>query len=522
MLEYILHHASLLNVIVLFTVTLFTVHLAQRSNESRNIQKLGTRASGRRHYLPYGIEILFKFVKHVKNHTQYELWQHLFAHYGHHRNPWTIELYPGGGRVIFTADHENIKAVLASQFADYGKGLQLYHDWHDFLGDSIFTMDGEKWYQSRQLLRPQFIKTRVSDLAVFERNVSILLSKLGGRGQEVNVGDLFFRYALDASTEFLLGHSVDSMNNPQIRFAEAFKEVSEIQNLKGTLGPFSVFLSRSTWAKFHDGIKVIDDFVNPFVERVLRLSPEEIDTKSKLDEGYTFLHALAGYTKDRTVLRDQIVSVLIAGRDTTASTLSWIFYQLSIHPSIQWKLRREIFDTVGHDRIPTYENLKSMKYLQHVINETLRLYPILPFNVRVALNNTTLPTGGGPDGTEPIGVLKDTIIAFSPLVLQRREDLYPPVSPDFPPINEFAPDRWYHWTPKSWTYIPFNGGPRICIGQQFALTEMAYTITRVFQKYASVEFRNGEAPKMKSDIILQPLGGVKVAFWEDAQKSHGE
>jgi len=225
---------------------------------------------------------------------------------------------------------------------------------------------------------------------------------------------------------------------------------------------------------------------------------------------------LAGYTKDKTVLRDQLYAILLAGRDTTACTLSWTFYELSKQPKIVEKLRQEIMNCVGPTRAPTYADLKSMRYLQHIMNETLRLYPVVPYNVRVALRDCTLPRGGGPNGDQPVGIPKDTPIGYSTLVMQRREDIYPPENSGFPPILEFVPERWDHWTPKSWTYVPFNGGPRICIGQQFALTEMSYTIVRIFQRYSRTQstMANGEHPGLKSDIVLAPHKGVHVAFWE--------
>lgn len=85
------------------------------------------------------------------------------------------------------------------------------------------------------------------------------------------------------------------------------------------------------------------------------------------------------------------------------------------------------------------------------MNETLRLYPIVPFNVRMALKDTTLPRGGGPDGNSPIGILKDTPIGYSTLAMQRRADIYPPTSSGFPPIDDFVPERWDNWQPKHWT-----------------------------------------------------------------------
>lgn len=96
--------------------------------------------------------------------------------------------------------------------------------------------------------------------------------------------------------------------------------------------------------------------------------------------------------------------------------------------------------------------------------------------------------------------------------MQRREDIYPSDRSTFAPPADFVPERWSNWTPKPWTYVPFNGGPRLCVGQQFALTEMGYTLVRIFQKYSSLELRMSEVPGMRSDIVLQPLKGVHVAF----------
>jgi hypothetical protein len=125
--------------------------------------------------------------------------------------------------------------------------------------------------------------------------------------------------------------------------------------------PLNPLVPRKTFFK---GIKVIDDFIDPYIDETLRLTPEELSTKTKSEQGYTFLHALAGFTRDRKVLRDQLIAVLLAGRDTTASTLSWTFYELARHPTVVKKLRDEIIENVGLERPPTYDDLKKMKYLQ--------------------------------------------------------------------------------------------------------------------------------------------------------------
>ncbi|KAH7064272.1 cytochrome P450 52A11 [Paraphoma chrysanthemicola] len=496
--------------LLLGAAVLFVVYnVAFRLQKNAQINRLGARAPVRKSYLPYGIDLAYDMISNARKNLTYETWVRMFDTWAL-PGQYTVEAGVGE-RVILTAEPENIKAILATQFKDYGKGEQFRKDWHAFLGNGIFTTDGQLWHNSRQLIRPQFVKDRLSDIEIFEEHVQVLMTKLG-QGQEIDTLDMMFRYTLDAATHFLLGHSVDSLHNPQTLFADAFYNAQRIQSIVAKVGPLNWLVPRQRMG-FYSSIKIINDFVDRFIEQALALSQNELEEKTNHDRGYTFLHAIAGYTRDRNVLRDQLVSILLAGRDTTACTLTWVIYHLSMDPKITAKLRQEIVDTVGLQRTPTYDDLKNMKYLQHILNETLRLYPVVPYNVRFSLNDTTLPVGGGKDGLQPIGIPKGTPIGYSTLVMQRRPDLYPPPSTGFPAVDQFVPERWNNWTPKSWTYVPFNGGPRICIGQQFALTEMGYTLVRLFQRYETVENRmGGELPGMHADIVLQPAKTVKVAF----------
>tara|TARA_R110002060_G_scaffold56436_1_gene66771 strand:- start:591 stop:1154 length:564 start_codon:yes stop_codon:yes gene_type:complete len=166
---------------------------------------------------------------------------------------YTMEAKPVGRRLVFTADPENIKAILATQFTDYGKGEPFHREWSDFLGDSIFTTDLDQWHSSRQLIRPQFVKDRVSDLDVFETHVQVLMKQIieggkrydGTRGGEIDVSDLFFRYTLDAATHFLLGRSVGSLELPEQEFAEAFGEVQRVQNIIARAGYYLPFTAHT-------------------------------------------------------------------------------------------------------------------------------------------------------------------------------------------------------------------------------------------------------------------------------------
>jgi cytochrome P450 len=170
------------------------------------------------------------------------------------------------------------------------------------------------------------------------------------------------------------------------------------------------------------------------------------------------------------------------GRDTTAGLLGWTFYLLVRHPAIYDKLRGVILDQFGtyeHPHDITFANLKTCTYLQHILSEVLRLYANVPINSRRATTDTTLPRGGGSDGLSPVYVQKGKEVNYVVHAMHRRKDLWGPDA------DEFKPDRWVGRKP-GWEFLPFNGGPRICLGQQFALTEAGYVIVRIVQKYDKI------------------------------------
>ena len=262
-----------------------------------------------------------------------------------------------------TCDEQNIKAILATQFSDYGKGEEFNRNFHDFLGDSIFATDGKLWHDSRQLLRPQFVKDRLADIKIFERHCKELVPLLGGdsEGQIVDAMDLFYRFTLDASTDFLLGRSFNSLHHGETDFGKAFKDIQHYESMIARVGRLKFLIPRGN---FDSQLKVLNNYVESYIDDTLSIPPAELEKRSKSDEGYTLLHALANYTRDRTVLRDQLVAVLLAGRDTTDCTLAWLVHEISTKPQVVEKIRAEIMEHVGPTDKPTYENLKAMKYIQ--------------------------------------------------------------------------------------------------------------------------------------------------------------
>ncbi|RWA06122.1 hypothetical protein EKO27_g8981 [Xylaria grammica] len=382
-----------------------------------------------------------------------------------------------GSRTIETREPSHIKAILAGDFYSFGKGPSFHRIWSPFLGDSIFTTDGKLWHNSRSLIRPMFMTDRISDLMIFERQIEKMMSHIPPSGHTINIMDLFFRMTMDVTTDFLLGESANSLDNPNSEFTFAFNDVLSRQIRLAVLRIFRPFDKLASHKEYYDDIKKIEEFIMPYIQRTLAIPSEELEKLTKSDTESTFLHNLARFTQDPKVIRDQLIAVFLAGRDTTAATLSWAFYELSAYPDKVDRLRAEVLEFM-----------------------------------KEALADTVLPSA---PGAPSISVLKGDTICYNPMSLHGRRDLYPPVSEKFADPSLFSPERWYSWQPRPWEYIPFNGGPRICPGQNFAMTEMAYCLVRMLQKYDRIEYRGDwHAQRDKMAVISRPALGVPVAFYE--------
>ncbi|KAK1979268.1 cytochrome P450 52A11 [Colletotrichum cereale] len=523
---------------------LFSLRILSWALTERKISKLGGHAPSIHSSIDlFGFGYLARMVKSASQDRNLEFFHNCLVTTGQTKstNPYTYEFCALGERRIVTASHENIKAILATQFNDFEKGERFRRDWGDLLGRSIFSLDGDDWHRTRQFLRPHFSRQRVSDLECFEKHLGHLFDLLDG-SKSVSVTDVMARFAFDAAADFSLGIDVGSLTNPCHAFVEAFERVHHTQTLIEYLNPFGWYIVPRF--RYNRDLATMDAFVAPVLEAALALSDERNAGKAQSapeKEGkFSFLKACAEISRDKRFLRDQLVTIMLAARDTTAMTLAWCLFELARSPTVVGDLRAEILSRIGPTKLPTYEDLKDVRLLSYILYETLRLYPSIPYNARVAARDTSLPVGGGSSGREPVGVPKGTLVYTCPHVLHLRGDLYPEENEY--PLDQFHPNRWQKWRPVPWTYIPFGGGPRTCIGQQFVLVQMSYVLVRLFQRYTGLEpvhqreppgVRAGNKrtenqgtaaktslvedymssrPRMKSEITLGPRGSINVRF----------
>lgn len=376
-----------------------------------------------------------------------------------------------GTKAIFTADEKNIQAILATQFNEFDLGSVRRGNFWPLLGNGIFTQDGSGWEHSRAMMRPQFARDQVSDLGMTEKHVQHLMKSLDFNLQPdrwtnlVDLQVLFFRLTLDSATEFLFGESVDSQvtlsqgyraNTDKSRapasadFASSFDAAQMGLATRGRFGDKYYLYSPKG---FKDACNVCHDFIDHFVRLALskELREKELE-KGQSKEKYIFLEALATQTQDPIELRSQLLNILLAGRDTTASLLGWLFFSLARDPTRYAKLRNiiiEEFGTYDNPKDITFSRLKGCQYLQQCNNEALRLYPVVPINSRTANRDTTIPRGGGKDGKSKIFIPKGSWVDYSVHAMHHRKDLWGDDAEDF------KPERWEGRKP-GWDFLPVS------------------------------------------------------------------
>ncbi|PFH47049.1 hypothetical protein AMATHDRAFT_77386 [Amanita thiersii Skay4041] len=472
---------------------------------------------------PGNIDILLRMIREFKTSYVLDVYLRLFEEY----KCTTLNLRILWTDTIISMDHEHAKFVLATGFNYFWRGPSQKERMETFLGQGIFNRDDDH----RAIARPFFARERISDFDIFEKYTSQTLSILANfasLNRPCEAQDLYARFSLDAASEFLFGKSLDTLSatlpipgktvmgpkgsateDTWGSFVNAFEMAQQNITRRARIGYF--------WPLF----ELFGDRNEPYAQQIRQwldpLVQLALDEKTKTDKygvcspiaDKTFLQHLADSTSDPILIRDQLLSMLLASRDTTACTLTFITYFMATYPHVTEAMRSEVLSHCGTQAPPSYEQIRQLKYVRAVINETLRLFPPVPLNIRESRSAPcVLPA---PDRTYPssqpqrLYMPKNTIITYLPLLTQRNPALWGADADEFKPERWLQPERVAQFVANPTIYLPFSAGPRICIGQNYAYNELTYFLVRLLQQFQSFSL----TPE------LQPVGSLPPSEWKE-------
>nr|DAD18630.1 TPA_asm: hypothetical protein HUJ06_020093 [Nelumbo nucifera] len=346
---------------------------------------------------------------------------------------------------VYTADPVNVEYMLKTNFANFGKGLHNYEILSDLLGDGIFTVDGEKWRHQRKVSSYEFSAKVLRDYSsvVFRRNavrLAKMLSDSAASNQIFDIQDLFMKSTLDSIFKVGFGVELDSMGGSSegTKFAQAFDDSSALTLWRyvDIFWKIKKFLNIGKEATLKKNIKVIDNFMYKLIRsKIEQKQNSDNDTSLKKDD--ILSRFLELNETDPQYLRDIILNFLVAGRDTTATTLSWFLYMLCKHPRVQEKVAQEVMeatrakDASSYDEIAAHLNdeaLDKMQYLHAALSETLRLYPAVAVDAKICFSDDTLPDG--------YSVNKGDMVVYQPYAMGRMKFIWGEDA------EVFRPERW--------------------------------------------------------------------------------
>lgn len=277
---------------------------------------------------------------------------------------------------------------------------------------------------------------------------------------------------------------------------------------KRTQLPYWTVFTRDT--KYQQSAQIVRDFADKHIDLAInRRNFLQKDPNKQYK--YILVDELVKTGKDRTDIRNQLLNTFLAAHDTTAVLMTNVFFNLARNPALYAKLHQEVLQIDQKETTTTinYDELKSLQYLRAVVTETSRLTPVVGQSARIALQDTILPSGGGPSGTSPIFVRKGTSVQFNFFALHRRREIYGDDA------AAFRPERWATLQVGSWDFLPFGGGPRVCPAQQMALMQVRFTVARIVRKFEGVENRDPVLEFVEQyRITSDSKNGCKIALME--------
>jgi cytochrome P450 len=274
-----------------------------------------------------------------------------------------------------------------------------------FIGKGIFTTDGPFWQHSRSILRPNFDKSLISALDQFEPYVQKLIGRIPKDGSTVDLQDLFHQLSMDTSTDFILENGTDYLGGDQnaAMLDESINKCVEYGSWREMTDPFYWLVPNAEAKK---ALKYAHAAVDGWVKQAMEHKDSaDLDGKGK-DSGkrYVFINELARHKEvDAIRIRDEVMNIILAGKDTTASLLSGLWFCLAREPEVYKKLQAEVAELNGER--PSYESLRNMKYLKYTVQEGEDVPDFhLPLT-RKTLTKTSFPS---PPPLHPSPTLRQT------------------------------------------------------------------------------------------------------------------
>ncbi|BGP01480.1 putative cytochrome P450 monooxygenase [Rhodotorula toruloides ATCC 204091] len=401
-------------------------------------------------------------------------------------------------RMIEASKPEYLEYIQRTNFNNFVKGDQFYKNLSGLLGDGIFCVDGHSWQLQRKTTAKIFTANNFKGVITqsLENQMAKLIAIIGrhaDRGEEFDLQDLFFRFTLNSFAEMAFGKDIGALNTESdepVPFAKAFDYGQVVMNRRfmNPFWPVTEFLDGTHW-KMAAATKVMDSFAYGVIEEREREGRGNFTGAQKKEAAEKDLLSLYMALRDdngapltRKMLRDAILNLIIAGRDTTAQALSWTFFHLLSNPKHIEAIRKET-DNLGE---VGYDTFKQMTTTTAVFQEGLRLHPSVPKNAWEALGPDVLPNGGPR-------IEKGDIVFWSDWTMNRDPKVWGPDA------AEFKPERWLDSEgnlvkESQWKYHAFNGGYRLCLGQNLALyegTSVLNAVTREFDlSFAPGYFEN--------------------------------
>lgn len=398
--------------------------------------------------------------------------------------------------LIFLFNPDDIKYVLATNHANYHKAKQYKHI-KAVLGQGLVTTEDEVWRRHRQIIQPVFHSNQLKDyIAEFNNITKEFIQSWDQKGILNNFSEMS---ALTANivTKTILGSDIELDAN-LICEAVSFL-ILHIQKQAQALVNIPHSIPTGENRGYNKNMKFINTIVDKMIEKHKQSTNKSNDIMSRL-------MMVTGSDTEQPLsdseLRDEIRTFFLAGHETSATALTWTLYLLARNKHVTQKMIEEIHSVLGKDRDPIFDDLQDLKYVEQVINETIRLYPPIYFFSRTPLKEDNIR--GYPI---PVG---SSVVACQ-WVTHRDPALW-----DEPDI--FKPERMEEEKLKSmhkYAFFPFGGGPRTCIGKHFAVMEMKIILAKIFQSHY-VELQIDEGIKAEPYFTLRPEKEINLIFKKQA------